>query len=305
MSQVLRMQATWEQARWIARQLVPGGLTLFRGHGDSNWRLQSSFERRCEDTDWKGSSPGSRLALERRCIRGLEEVSDDYGISATNHLEWLALLQHYGCPTRLVDVTRSFYVAAYFAAEGIGRSDSCEIWCFNAMSFLADYTQATKLHSILAGASMEQFRANLPDLVANDHDLPPLLVDWRPKKLDRRMAAQQGLFLVPTRIDVPTERCFTSPNVGLSPAIVDFSPDLLDSLLPLQFRLIRIVLNRSEAMTALNDLSEMNVHAGTLFPGLAGHCRSLGTHFVNDSKRPGTQRFSNHLTTLGDQEGAE
>ena len=40
-----------------------------------------------------------------------------------NRLEWLALMQHYGTPTRLLDFTRSPYVACYFALEELPRTD--------------------------------------------------------------------------------------------------------------------------------------------------------------------------------------
>src|SRR6058998_3676205 len=32
-------------------------------------------------------------------------------------LEWLALMQHYGAPTGLLDFTRSFWIALFFAFE--------------------------------------------------------------------------------------------------------------------------------------------------------------------------------------------
>jgi hypothetical protein len=38
-------------------------------------------------------------------------------------LEWLAIMQHYGAPTRLLDVTLSPHIAAFFALEsGVGDS---------------------------------------------------------------------------------------------------------------------------------------------------------------------------------------
>ena len=38
-----------------------------------------------------------------------------------NRLEWLALMQHYGAPTRLLDFTRSPYVACFFALEELKK----------------------------------------------------------------------------------------------------------------------------------------------------------------------------------------
>jgi hypothetical protein len=45
-----------------------------------------------------------------------------------DHLSWLALMQHYGGKTRLLDWTESILVALYFAVETHHEKDG-EIWC--------------------------------------------------------------------------------------------------------------------------------------------------------------------------------
>jgi hypothetical protein len=46
-------------------------------------------------------------------------------------LEWLAVMQHHGAPTRLVDFTYSFYVALYFA---LARNEHGTIWAIHAIT---------------------------------------------------------------------------------------------------------------------------------------------------------------------------
>jgi len=46
-----------------------------------------------------------------------------------DQIEWLALMQHHGAPTRLLDFTWSPYVAAFFALER--ASDDAAVWALN------------------------------------------------------------------------------------------------------------------------------------------------------------------------------
>lgn len=85
---------------------------VFRGLKSSSFGLQPTIEREAQSTKWEWP------ALERH-------VSNEFKARARMHLHaslipgdelgWLALMQHYAIPTRLLDFTYSPFVALYFA----------------------------------------------------------------------------------------------------------------------------------------------------------------------------------------------
>ena len=89
----------------------------------------SSLERHCRTLRIKGRGIAD---LEVKLVREFARryhLYTGYTSPAKGHtLEWLSLLQHYGTPTRLVDFTYSFFIAAYFALEKRGRAT---IWAIN------------------------------------------------------------------------------------------------------------------------------------------------------------------------------
>lgn len=117
------------------------GKYIYRGQREARWGLVSSFDRRFLKADIDGRERESHRWLNMF----YEEISKDtvHGYDKED-LRLIALAQHYGLPTRLLDWTRSPYVAAFFAYAGSiidrptdGDSDDVAIWAINEPMFNA------------------------------------------------------------------------------------------------------------------------------------------------------------------------
>lgn len=95
---------------------------FFRGHSEANWKLETTFER-----NFRPRTPKDAQILEWSTVQTFKKDAIryfDYGRS----IEWLATMQHYGAPTRLLDFTESLMVALYFAMENAVKGQDACIW---------------------------------------------------------------------------------------------------------------------------------------------------------------------------------
>ena len=93
-------------SQFVASIINKGNMLFFRGHSDSNYTLRPSIMRSI-----KLQKNESKLFNNL-----LIECPDDFEKCHT-HLEKLVKMQHYGLPTRLLDITRNLLVALFFACE--------------------------------------------------------------------------------------------------------------------------------------------------------------------------------------------
>jgi hypothetical protein len=119
---------TWKKIRDYIDKNLQGKSWIFRGKGNATRRLKTSLERACEDfpEDHYLKDPRDAEILLLREFRRRFHHYLRYTPREDDCLEWLSLMQHYGAPTRLLDFTYSFYVAAFFALEK--KKDDYAIW---------------------------------------------------------------------------------------------------------------------------------------------------------------------------------
>lgn len=110
---------------------------FFRGHADPNYMLMPSVMR----------TVGLRLNESKLYHELLINCPNDFE-KCNTHLEKLVKMQHYGLPTRLLDITRNLLVALFFACEG-GTGTYGELVLISANQENIKYPQSDTV-SILA-----------------------------------------------------------------------------------------------------------------------------------------------------------
>jgi len=238
-------------------ELVTGADFLswaFRGQGDATWPLQSALSRyllayQINKQAWRGQEERILRLFRRKSHLLLEHIPD-----ADDSFQWLALMQHHGAPTRLLDLTWSPYVAAFFALERATKDAA--VWAlFPArISHLSEQT--------IRGGKVIQPLDMGPWVKGNfeRYFLPgdiPFVVTGEPQTMNRRLIAQSGTFAMPGVLDEPLESILADyPN-----------PDNIIVKLTLRTELMRD--------HAMRELYNMNITHATLFPDLDGLARSL------------------------------
>lgn len=123
------------EADELQRDLIRNEKLLFRGHADSSYQLLPSIARKRGRMDVH-----SLLWFEKEMVEGavgkLPEVLDNQQYP----INLLTKLQHYGLPTRLLDVTYNALVALYFACSDKSQKEKDgEVIVFHLSSDKAEY----------------------------------------------------------------------------------------------------------------------------------------------------------------------
>ena len=217
----------------------------FRGERDERWPLYSSLSRYLQNfgvaRDAWPEQEGRIVRIFKRkahqFLEGAPEWDDDF--------QWLALMQHHGAPTRLIDFTWSPYVAAFFALERALKD--CVVWAMNPARVASSRVPD-------AGHMDPRIRGNFAAHYLQGNERFIWMGD--PLTMNRRLIAQSGTFLVPGVLDVPVEEILGDRDQENIVA--------------------KFILASSVREEGMRELYRMNITYATLFPDLDGLARSMG-----------------------------
>jgi hypothetical protein len=244
---------SWRQFEELVRDPVYRGWA-FRGQGNGELPLYSGLSRYLR---YAGVHPEAWAGQEERILRVFQRKAHlflDHIPPEGDSFQWLGLMQHHGSPTRLLDLTWSPYVAAFFALER-----GCEhsaVWAFNAPCI--NGPDVVTLHD---GRTIdERPMGTWMEGSYESHFLHadvPFAVIGEPKVMNHRLVAQSGTFLIPSVLDRPVDEILAGYKT--------------DETLVVKLELDTGAI-RAEAMRLLYA---MNITQATLFPDLQGLARSM------------------------------
>jgi len=250
------------------------GRWYFRGVLD-DWPLAPSLERGCRT--WK--VPTKEIPnIEKRLLREFKRAYPRRGAvvpPANDDLAWLALIQHHGGPTRLLDWTYSPFVAAFFALDALlasrDKKRKAAIWALSAVptsNKSVRHFLPPPLRPIFDGYSKTREGEYFRPLFLEASPPFGFVTPVNPYILNERLIAHQGLFLCPGDVSRSFEE-----NLLCVPRVTDAA------------NLRKILLSRSMLPDAFTGLRRMNITYASLFPGLDGYTRSM-LHLIHSLKDP-------------------
>ena len=223
----------------------PGGWKMaFRGQSDCAWSLEPSLTRVLRE---KFLPPHDAHALEQHALEEFTEhakyVKTHDGRVVrdlpTEKLEWWAMMQHYGAPTRLLDWSLSPYVAAYFAVCDHWDRDGL-LWYFSEQAVRA--------------------RTMIREMTKEIKEVESWFGVYDPQRRHDRLESQRGVFTL-------SDNLFDSHETIIDKWLNDGIPGRMygNFRIPAEFK-----------PAILHALTAMGITARSLFGDLDGLGQSIG-----------------------------
>jgi len=228
---------------------------VYRGVDDASSKLISSLNRVC----------AHNLKLEKAIMNSFQKYG--YADVKDIHSTWqlLAMGQHYGLPTRLLDWTYSPLVAAHFATENYHLFDrDGAIYCYDLRE--TNKQLPSPLKEELDNSNSHIFTISMLEKHIKDYlemyrlSEKPYYLFFEPASGSDRIANQYALFAV------CSDRTYTLE-------------ELIDT--PETESLYKIIIPKEAKLEIRDKLDYINISERLIYPGLDGICKWITRRYAN------------------------
>ena len=249
-----------------------GCFTLFRGQANANWLLSPSLYRQ------------NLFEAENLLLTEIKHICpNEFG---DNRFDSLVKMQHFGMPTRLLDVTTNPLVALYFACESSEQSNKDGIvyifpnmpasWSNDplvdlVMDFVYDYFPRKMWLDQMLDQSRKKYGNGsyrlMPDTIDSLlHYLTIPAFAVMPAKTNERIEAQDGAFFV-------FGMHFSNREVSTNPGTIgrvyyNFEPIEIDNVQQIWKKTETLRIPAAAKKGILNQLDILGINERKLFPDL-------------------------------------
>jgi hypothetical protein len=286
----------WDELLDYYKKEISIGKWMFRAEKANCHPLETSLDKafdNCGVSYKKNEIEQKLIRLFKRRYR----LHVDSKMIAQDNLEIVALMQHYGAPTRALDWTYSFFVAVYFAINRHSDKEDGVVWCLDkewlnkknetdndnfekrfldnkpyiTQHFLekrllvnkSDITNQLKYKVKELNYYKDYYPNKFQNLIVNYiiNENPELFIyAATPYYLNDRLAIQKGALLFACDITKSWKSNLSEMMEGKSNKVVK-----------------NIIIPKEIRKEFLEKLYEMNINQSSLFPGLGGFAESLTT----------------------------